>query len=278
MRAHRPLNTLLCSAALLFCIASAVRAQNAAKSTSENATYTWTYKYTKGMTYRTRNQGNIYINLPTGIGFGMEMKGATKYEVKDVDDNGDITFVYTREFSEMTLSGREIADETPPTTRVTQVMNKLGLIVRRKVERSTGRDFFDLISLLTSSFPLPPGPVKIGESWTFQKGATLSADRKSTLLGKETIGGVQTLAVKVEVTLPARTGAEENKAVRVEYTYNVDPKAGLVRRVIAVVDNLHVEDEEGGMTLSGDMQSLVLQDKAPISTRKTVPVPRRKKR
>jgi hypothetical protein len=275
MYAHRPLYTLLTFAALSLGIVPNAHAQEAAQPATQEATYTWTYNYRKGMTYRTRFQGNFYINLPSGIGFGMEMKGAVKNEVRGVKDNGDIIFVHTREFSEMSRNGRPIEDETPSATRVVQVMNKLGLIVDRKVERASGGDFFDTLSLLTSSFPLPPGPVKVGESWTFQRGIFLTETRKATLLGKETIGGVPTLAVKIEVTFPPRPGTEEKEPARAEYTYNVDPKAGVIKRVIALMDHLYSREEEG-RTFSGDMVMTMIQDKAPASAKKT-PIKKKKR-
>lgn len=239
MRAARLLTPVLIFSAFASAAPVFVRAQDEAKP-ADNATYTWTLKQKKGDVSRMKEQTRANISAG-GMEAAMEIKSVTKREVKNVAENGDVTAEYTAENVVINFNGQEI-DNPEPDRKTILWINKAGVVVKQKIENSQQADSpIAKMAVLTMSTPIPDKPVKIGDTWKTEFDNPLVEGKKVTvtskLVGKEKIGEVETLAVKMDVSVLPKADATDKDAVKLETTYYVDPQAGRVVRMKNLTDN-----------------------------------------
>lgn len=255
---------LLAPALLLTAVSLAVpmtlRAQDEAKP-ADGKEYTWTFKHKKGDKYRMKAKAALKLTL-SGNDIPIEALSTTKHEVKEVADNGDVTTVETSESSKVSYLGMDI-ENAEPDRKVTEVVNKTGVVIKRTIENSQQADAaLEKLSFIGASFPTPPKPVKIGDTWKTEINNPLVEGKKVTvtskLTGKEKIKDVETLVVKVEVAVPPSAEATEKDHVKMITTYYVNPQEGRLVRVKGSIENAPFDVQ--GMTgiIGGEQEADIL--------------------
>jgi hypothetical protein len=260
-------------------------AQEETKTAQEGKTYTWTIQAKKGEVARARTQMTMIMNLPTGIGFTLEMTGIIRNRVTGVEPNGDISLVSSIEAAETKVNGaQDISDQIKLSQKDFITLNRNGVVVKHRVEDSpSGINNYDRMAPLLASTPVPPKPVRIGDTWKTEMDNPLVPGKQvtltSTLMGKEKIGKVELLLIKIEALVPPRESAEEKELVKIEHTYTIDPRPGSVatqpQRSKVIVQNVEIASPDGQnvkVDVDSESRSIVPSANAPVKK----PVKKRK--
>jgi hypothetical protein len=260
--ARRLLAPALLLTAMTLVAPAFVRAQD--EKPADNATYTWTFKFKKGDVYYTKDKSEGKLNLG-GMDITFVGENVTKHEIKEVAENGDVTDVETLESSKISINGMEI-DNPEKDRKVTTVTNKSGIIVKRKVENSSQADSpLEKLNALSASFPIPSKPVKVGDTWKTELDNPMVEGKKVTatskLTGKEKVGDVETLVVKIEGAIPPKADATEKDHIKVTGTYYVNPQTGRLVKVKGILENAELDIMGMSTKLNGESEMVVLSEK-----------------
>ncbi len=203
----------------------------------DETTYTLKRVYAKGDKNRYKLSINIKSDNPALNG-GMGIVMLMLEQVKSVKDDGAVQV--NTEFEEATLKlGDNETDMSSMMPKVIQTFDAKGNIVKVETEggsgpfASGGDNQLQMFSNTQTNY-LPEKPVKVGDSWDFEtsiassdgKAPKTKAKGKATLLGKETVKGIETLKIKTEVSseLPKETAGGGRMSILM--TNYVDAKTG----------------------------------------------------
>ncbi|HZO88708.1 MAG TPA: hypothetical protein VFB38_10255 [Chthonomonadaceae bacterium] len=245
-------------AALPLAVPQFVRAQDAQDTTP----YTWQFNYKKGDVSRYRVTGSLSGQLPNDSGdLSIVLKSVMKEEVKNTTDVGEADLGNTMESMEISVNGQPFPSNSDNQPTVTMTVNRNGLVLKRSAENNQpGLEQIIALGTLLSNMPVPPMPVKIGDTWKTELDNPLVEGKKVTLtsklVGKEKVAGIDTLKVRVETSVPTKDGAEAKDTIKAEGVYNVDPQAGRLVRSSYDVTNLDMQAPFG--TLKNMSQKLTL--------------------
>lgn len=203
----------------------------------DDQTYAWTFKYDKGETIKYR-LNYVY----TGAKFKTTIRSVDRYEVKSVNAKGESTILDTPESQVVVDNGHEIPDNPEDRQVVIKVLDRRGLVVKQELKNpDAGTETINLIGIMTNARPIPDTPVKAGDSWKTELDNLLLPGKKiivtSTLVGVEKVLGIDTLKIKRQMTIP--TTPDEKDPLKLDSTYNVDPRMGHLVR-----DNFTLENYE----------------------------------
>jgi hypothetical protein len=201
---------LLASGAMLALALAPLRAQET--PADPNKTWDIKAKFAVGDLLRYTMRMNMTMEMTTPSGASplqgpQEMTTAAdlKYKTVGIKPDGTAVVVLQTENNKTTLAGNEIpVPETPP---ITMEIDSHGVGKMRGLENLPGGQAFaqllNMNRMPTMGVVLPDHPVKVGDNW----GTTLDSPMGKikmdcTLLGTETVGGTDTLRIKMVTSVP----------------------------------------------------------------------------
>jgi hypothetical protein len=202
----------------------------------------WTFVFKKGEVLRYRTYIKITARTPDDSGdVKLIVKTPSQNTTKEITPEGSVVW------EQLDLPGAEAkingmplpADEAP--RPVTMTLGKNGMILKRVNPAADPADMSQKILPVLSSYPVPPVGIKPGESWSTQlanpmlKNKTFTAT--STLIGNETILGIDCLKVQLKMVFPAAYGVTEAEQLQHSATYWLDAKTRQLVRLSSVTKN-----------------------------------------
>ena len=159
------------------------------------------------------------------LGGGVAMSLLLVEKVTKVDSEGGVTL--TIEFEEANGKFGEIeTDITSMLPKITRTLDAKGNVTKMDMEGGTapfsdkGSDQAAMLAGTEMNF-FPDKPIKVGDTWEYEfnapgtdlKSAKPKRRGKATLLGKETVKGIETLKIKTEseVDIPKSVSANAGK-------------------------------------------------------------------
>ena len=225
--------------ALLFAFLFSVAFANAsfAQASEESAPkddtlYRWVFKYNKGEVERIQTDATITLILPNGQNLALEVKTITAQTTKEVSEKGDAVVSEVSEKRSVTVNGntQEVEQIHKSTYKVTKEgrYKELSSNKNEETDSTFNSEIVDKIIDILNTVPVPPKPLKIGESWTIELENTLmpgdKVNLKFTLMEKEMVGNVDALVVKGVVNIPLRANGQD--VANAEMLYYIDVAKG----------------------------------------------------
>ncbi len=217
---------------------------------ADDTTYSWSLLRKKGEISRYRQRVVVTGSLPDGTNLDVHLKSVSKQEVKEVADSGDALVVETVESRSITVNGNAIPDDPTTYTTIKRTFSKSGLVLKSAVENATpGSETLTQMSSMLGATPVPDKAVKIGDSWTTEIDNSVLPGKKSKLYSTaeavEKVAGIDTIRIKVKLSFPIKADSAEADYVKVEGSYNIDPKTGKMLRASYAVDNTLIPSPVG---------------------------------
>ncbi len=210
-----------------FCLGAATLPAAASFASQDAAkTYHWSYQARVGDIQRYRT----YIRITGRQADDAEdllimMKSASKHTIKQVAEDGVVTYDQSDEKAAFIVNGKPVEDAKAPTRPPVVVsINRDGLIVSRvnpSADPFNGRYEKSIIAI--QSMPTPPTPVKVGANWTTRMANPMLKngviDVATTLVGVQIVTGQPALKLISKMVFPTTFGANEAEIVHSESTY-----------------------------------------------------------
>jgi hypothetical protein len=235
-------------------------AQQAQPDQAQDTTpYTWQFQYKKGTVSKYRTLLTVNGHSPDGNQINVEVNALASQEVKEATDTGDATLVSTAEHSSVKFNGQDLPDNSASHLVITDTVSRKGLLLKHETENAPPDPLqLDKLLAVLANMPVPDQPVKIGDSWKTELDNPGVPGKKismtSTLVGKEKVAGIDTLKIKTQLALPTADNATDQDTIKLEGTYNMDPKEGRLVRADSSIANLHM----GGATISIKIQNVLI--------------------
>src|SRR5579872_1106649 len=179
-----------------------------------NKTYDLAAKYSVGdlLKYKAQMNFNVQVTTPGGNNAfpGGDIAGGFTMRMKTVGllPDGTGVIALTVEGSEMSMMGNTLPMPQMPTTMIEA--DRRGRTKPRGLATAPGAgqafaQMFDMNRMSSSmGAVLPDHPVKVGDTWQTEMPMPIGGTLKvvNTLMGVETVGGLETLKVKQVMTMP----------------------------------------------------------------------------
>ena len=245
--------------ALLLPLARPAPAQNP-QGAGDTMPYTWILKYTQGESVKYRQTFTLKGEQADGkTELNITGKVVARQTVKSIMDDGSVTLVVKQLSSETTLNGNAEPDNPKDRSTTTLTFSRSGRLLKATLDKKVeGLETLQSLLEMVRQTPSPLKPVKIGESWKTDvpnrliKGKKAVVSFTSTLLGKETVLGRETLKVRImaDIPEPIEPGVPPSQdMIKLETLYNLDIKAGRVIKVDFALDNVETTIQGNGTIL-----------------------------
>ena len=241
MRMTRVSQTLLATGALLALVVPFTQAQ-APTTAATQVVPGWTFEHKAGEVLRYRTYIRITGRTPDDSGeLDLKIQSTSKNTTKELTPEGNVIWEQLDDpGSTATLNGMALppAEELKP---VTVTFGKNGVVLKRVNPAADPADQTQRLLPLLSSQPVPPVGVKAGDSWKTELPNPMLKNKivtiNSTLVGNETILGIDCLKVQVQATFPTAYGISEKEWLQFTETYYLDAKTRQLVRSQFVMKN-----------------------------------------
>ena len=199
----------------------------AVKAADEATPVSWTMQHKRGEKKQFRATATIVGNTGQGP-ITLVLKAVQKREISKVEPTGGLNWISTPVTQTLTFNDQEIQDKSVKFVTMT-VVNDKGIVTDLKADASgQSIDTIQEFSAVMTSTPVPPKPVKVGDTWMGDFSGKVFKGRKFlvtyTYLGRETLFGKNTCKIKAQGDLPINTG--EKDLAKMTGTLNIDPESG----------------------------------------------------
>jgi hypothetical protein len=202
----------------------------------------WTFVYKKGDVLPYRTYIRFTGRTPDDAGaILLTVRSTSKNTITDVTPEGNIVWEQLDDpgsvaaLNDMPLP---TPDEIKP---VTVTFGQSGLVSKRLNPAADPADQTQKLLPLMGSLPVPPAGVKAGDTWETELPNPMLKNKKlvakSTLVGNETILGMDCLKVTVTMTFPTAYGLKEDEYMKFSETYWLEAKTRQLVRASYVVKN-----------------------------------------
>ncbi len=204
--------------------------------------HTWTFDYKKGETARFRTYMKIAGRMADASGdLVILMKSTSKHTVTDVSADGTTVYDQLDETSEAKINGKAIPPKAGEVKPVSITVDKSGLVLKRVNASGDPVSRPERAIIAIQSMPVPPMPVKAGESWKTEFPNPLMRGQKitatSTLVGVEKVLGIDAVKINLTADFPSTFGASENEIIHLQVSYHLDAKTHKLLRAYYVIKN-----------------------------------------
>ncbi len=205
--------------------------------------YQWTYSARPGEVQRFRTYIRITGRMPDDSeDLKITLKSASRHDIRQVSPEGNVTYDQSDERFAAVINDEAVAAKSAEVKPVSLTVGRNGLVLARTnpaINPLTQRYDKSLIAL--QSMPVPPKPVKVGESWTVPIPNPLLKSgiiqTTSTLVGVETVGGRPAFRVQLRMEFPTTFGATEQEIVKAQVIYFLDRETHQLLRASYTVQN-----------------------------------------
>lgn len=216
--------------------------QTSQTSLAAQAAPGWTFEHKKGEVLRYRTYIVVAARTPDDTGdVKLTVRSSSKNTTKDITADGLVIWEQLDDAGvEVKLNGMAVtSDEAPKPVTVT--LAKSGLIVKRVNPAADPSDMSQKALPILSSWPVPPVGVKPGDTWKSELANPMLKNKfftaTSTLVGNESVLGIDCLKVQLTMSFPAVYGATEPEFLQHTATYWLDAKTRQLVRTSAVTKN-----------------------------------------
>jgi hypothetical protein len=244
MRKSRVPHAIFATGALLALVVSLARAQApvAAPTQAVAAAPGWIFEHKKGEELRYRTYIRIMARTPDDSGeVDLTVRSTSKNTTRELTPEGNVIWEQLDEpGSAASLNGMPLppADEVKP---VTITFGKNGVVLKRLNPLADPGDQTQRLLPLLSALPVPPVGVKAGDSWKTDLPNPMLKNKivtfNSTLVGNETVLGLDCLKVELKASFPTAYGITEKEYFQLTETYWLDAKTRQLVRSSYVVKN-----------------------------------------
>lgn len=259
---YKKLSLLFCGAAL-FALPLAALAQNAkpdaaptAKPADAAPPVSWSLQHKKGAKNQFRGQAHLVGKTDAGA-ISLVVKTIQRREISKVEDTGALTW-FSTELSRATTFNEQEISETAKRPVTMTVTNASGLVTDLKSDIDVqGGDTIIQISGVIIATPVPPKPVKVGDSWDAQYDGALYKGKKFTVtytyLGRETTFGINAYKLQAKGDLPLNTSATD--FAKLTGTLYIDPASGDAIRAVYNISNLDLNAAGSSLKVTLDSET-----------------------
>lgn len=220
----------------------------AVKAADDAAPVSWTLQHKRGEKKQFRAQATIVGNSGQDQ-ITLVLKTVQRREISKVETTGGLNWISTPISQSLTFNGQEIPDKAAKFVTMT-VVNDNGVVTDLKAgDNGKGGDTLQEFSAVMTSTPVPPKPVKVGDTWTGDFSGKVFKGRKFlvtyTYLGREMLLGKNTYKMKAQGDLPINT--EEKDLTKMTGAINIDPDSGDAIHTVYRAENLDLATPGGSV-------------------------------